>query len=377
MRSLGLIVNPVAGLGGRVGLKGSDGEDTVRRALELGAVPVSPARATEALRPLLASPEGPNVITYPGSMGEEEAREAGLCPEVIGSIGPAGTTAQDTRRAARDLLDRGVDLILFAGGDGTARDIYDSIGDAVPVVGIPSGCKIHSGVFAAHPRAAGELARLFLDGSVSCTSDLEVMDIDEDAFRHDVLRARLYGYLRVPDEPRLTQGAKAGGHGHSEEAAVASIAERVVEDMRPGRLYLVGSGTTPRGIMRRLGLPHTLLGVDVVRDARSVAVDASERDLLGLLDEARAAQGAGAEIIVTPIGGQGFILGRGNQQLSPDVIRRVGAGNVRVIATPAKLLGLPFHRLRVDTSDDEVDASLRGYRRVVTSYREVAVVEVV
>lgn len=393
VKRLGFIVNPLAGIGGRVGLKGSDGEETVRRAFELGAVCLSPRRAGEALAGLGPPAADLELLTYPGPMGEEEAAAAGFAPTVLGAVDPERTTSADTRRAAAEMLERGVDLLFFAGGDGTARDIHDVVGDRVPVVGIPSGCKIHSGVFAAHPSAAGELARLFLEGRVTRTHELEVMDIDEEAFRHDELRARLYGYLRVPHEPRLTQGSKAGGRGLSEEAAVDSIAERVVEEMRPGVLYLIGSGTTTRGVMRRLDLPHTLLGVDVVLDGVLVATDAAERDLLGLFDAtaagrasegaARASDAAGdlgggrdAAIVVTPVGGQGFIFGRGNQQLSPEVIRQVGVENVLVLATPAKLAGLPFQRMRVDTGDGEVDAALRGPRRVVTGYRESAVVVV-
>lgn len=390
MKRLGFIVNPLAGIGGRVGLKGSDGEETVRRAFELGAVCLSPRRAAEALAPFAPLAADLELVTYAGPMGEEEAVGAGFRPTVLGAIGPGHTSGTDTRRAACEMLGHGVDLLLFAGGDGTARDIYDAVGDHLPVVGIPTGCKIHSGVFATNPRAAGDLARLFLTGTITRTGELEVMDIDEDAFRHDELRARLYGYLRVPLEPRLTQGAKAGGRGRSEEAAVAAIAERIVEEMRPGRTYIIGSGTTTRAIMERLGLPNTLLGVDVVRDGGVVVADASERELLEVLapgapvpvgassaDAAGSRPAPGAEIVVTPVGGQGFIFGRGNQQLSPEVIRRVTPANVRVIATSAKLVGLPFHRMRVDTTDPEVDDMLRGYRRVVTGYRESAVVEVV
>ena len=372
MKRLGLIVNPLAGIGGRVGLKGSDGDETVRRALELGAVCLSPRRSIEALESLAPFAGDLELVTYPGAMGEDEATAAGLRPSVVGSIDPAHTSAADTRRAAQEMLKQDVDLLLFAGGDGTARDVYDVVGDRLVVVGIPTGCKIHSGVFAANPRAAGELARLFLEGAVTRTSELEVMDIDEDAFRAGELQARLYGYLRVPAEPRLTQGAKAGGRGRSEEAAAAAIAERIVEEMRPGHMYVIGSGTTTRAIMERLGLPNTLLGVDVVVDRDLLASDANEARLLTLLEQA-----TDAEIIVSPIGGQGFIFGRGNQQLSPEVIRAVGVENVRVIAAPGKLLSLPFHRMRVDSTDPEIDERLRGHRRVVTGYRESAVVEVV
>lgn len=396
MRTLGLIVNPVAGIGGAVALKGSDGAQIVRLALARGAVPHASERAEAALRVLASSVCGFRLLAARGMMGESEARAAGFDPEVVG-VGPDGanapigsTTPADTREAARRMVAAGVDLILFAGGDGTARDIYDAFAgpatgtglpapaegggrppDLVPVIGIPAGCKIHSAVYAATPAAAGELARRFVEGAVTRSAEFEVMDIDEDAFRAGEVRARLYGFLRVPEDRRLMQGAKVGGRGLTERAAAQAIAERVVEGMRAGRLYLIGPGTTTRAIMDRLGLEGTLLGVDAVRDGRLVARDASEAELLALLP-----RGQHATIVVTVIGGQGYILGRGNQQLGPAVIRRVGVDNLVVVATQGKLTALPTGRLRVDTGDDELDALLRGYRRVVTGYSEDAVLPV-
>jgi predicted polyphosphate/ATP-dependent NAD kinase len=233
MKRLGLIVNPLAGIGGCVALKGSDGAETVKRALELGAVPRSPTRAIDVLRKLLPLRDDFELVTYAGVMGADEAAVCGFTPTVVGSIDETQyTTARDTKEAAQAILDYGVDLLLFAGGDGTARDIYDVVGDKVLVLGIPSGCKIHSGVFGHNPGAAGHLAGLFLEDRVRRVAELEVMDIDEDAFRCGEVKGQLYGYMRVPDEPRFTQGAKGGGHSMGDEFYTRAIAERIVGDMK-------------------------------------------------------------------------------------------------------------------------------------------------
>ena len=360
---LGLIVNPVAGLGGRVGLKGTDGEDTVRKALELGAEPQAHKRAVEALKHI---PRSTLILTYPGAMGEEEAREAGFEPDVFGSIG-AITTSRDTVRAASAMTELGVDLILFAGGDGTARDIYSAVGSTVPVLGVPSGVKIHSAVFAVNPRAAGQLAAAYLRGEAETTL-AEVMDVDEDAFRQDVVSARLYGYMKTPTQPRLLQGGKEGS-SPGEEHTLNAIAADVTEGMLSGVLYIIGPGTTTRPIADALRQPKTLLGVDAYRDRVIVARDANEEKLLELIK-------GPAKVIVTVIGGQGFILGRGNQQISPRVIRRVGLENLMVVASPGKLASLKGKPMRVDTGDAELDAQLRGYIRVQTGYQRQTIYKV-
>jgi predicted polyphosphate/ATP-dependent NAD kinase len=370
-KKLGLIVNPIAGMGGRVGLKGSDGEEILRQARQLGATPTAPGRALKTLLALASLSDPIEVITYPAEMGAMEARQAGFEPRVIGQIRPDRTTAEDTRRAAAEMAVLGVDLLLFAGGDGTARNVYEAIGLRIPALGIPAGVKIHSGVYATTPDRAALLAAMVLNGQVKAFGELEVMDIDEAAFRRGQVSARLYGYLKVPLERRFTQGAKAASSNSvNEDAARQSIAEQIVETMKPGCLYIIGSGTTPRAIMDRLGLQNTLLGIDAVMGGNLIAADLNEPRLLKLMDDYK------TRIIVTPIGGQGYVFGRGNQQLSPEVIKKTGIENIIVAATPGKLASLQRRPLLVDTGDNQVDDMLRGYVRVVTGFREEMVYKI-
>ena len=358
---LGFVVNPVAGMGGRVGLKGSDGAETLRRAKELGATESSPERATEALRHLASLRGELEILTYPGEMGEYEARLAGFEPKVLGKIKEGATTSADTKAAASEMVNLGVDLILFAGGDGTARDIFEAIAGKLPALGIPTGVKIHSGVFAVSPAAAGELTAKYLRGEVKSVQESEVMDIDEEAFRENRLSARLYGYLRVPREESYMQGSKEASPVQEDENLKA-IAADLSDEMDPETLYVLGPGSTISSVAEHLGLTKTLLGVDVVQGGKIVASDLNEDQLLKIVT------GRKAKIIVTVIGGQGFVFGRGNQQISPRVIQAVGRENIVIAATPAKLATLHGKPLLVDTGDAALDNELTGYTRVVTDY---------
>jgi predicted polyphosphate/ATP-dependent NAD kinase len=263
-----------------------------------------------------------------------------------------------------------VDLLVYVGGDGTARDVCHAVGEDVLVLGIPAGTKMHSAVYATTPRAATQLIASFVRGELVHCRLAEVMDVDEEAYRQGVLSARLYGYLKVPDERGLVQRLKLASPG-SEVSALAGIADDVVERLREGDRLVVGPGTTTRAIANRLGLPKTLLGVDVYERDRLVAADVGERDLLRLVEDRP------TRIVVTPIGGQGYLFGRGNQQISPAVIHRVGRANLLVVATPSKLAALQGAPLLVDTGDPDVDAGLAGYMRLVTGYRAEVVYRVV
>lgn len=296
-------------------------------------------------------------------MGAEVLHTLGLEYGIAGEAAAALSSADDTRLAARTLLQRGVDLILFAGGDGTARDIFDAIGKAVPVLGIPAGVKMHSGVFAVSPEAAGELLVQLVAGGLVGLTPREVRDIDEEAFRHDVVRSRFYGELLVPGEGRYLQHTKVGGR-ESPDLVADDIADWLVENMEPGRTYLIGPGSTTAAIMTRLQLPNTLLGVDVIRDGTLLAADVDEDTLLAQLHQAPGE----STIVVTVIGGQGNLFGRGNQQFSPAVIRRVGPENILIVAAKSKIAALQGRPLLVDTNDPQLDAELCGWRTVVTGY---------
>jgi predicted polyphosphate/ATP-dependent NAD kinase len=361
-RKLGLIVNPIAGLGGRVGLKGSDGAEIQKKALELGAVPQSLNRAVQALERVTSIKDDLEIITYPSEMGEDATKECGFDPIVVGSIRKGKTTAEDTKNAAREMLRLGVDLLLFAGGDGTARDIYDAIGEGMPVLGIPAGVKIHSAVFGISPRSAGNLAVLYFRGRCD-VREAEVMDVDEEAIRQGIVSAKLYGYLRIPFEKRLIQGVKTPSSG-GEKEAMEAIAYEIVDAMKDDYLYIIGPGTTTRAITSKLGLNKTLVGVDVILNRRLAGTDVNEAQLLRLLEKRK------AKIIITPIGGQGYIFGRGNQQISPEVIKKVGRDNIMVVAAPEKINSLRGRPFLVDTGDRAVDRMLSGYIRVVTGYNE-------
>ncbi|MDO9507811.1 MAG: ATP-NAD kinase family protein [Thermovirgaceae bacterium] len=370
IKRLGLIVNPVAGMGGSVGLKGTDGKDILQEAIALGASPRAPLRAAEALEELSLRKDGIEIFVFSGDMGASESASAGFRTVLLGA-GSEGrlTSADDTVMAARLMEEAGVELILFAGGDGTARDMVMAVGTRVPVVGIPAGVKIHSPVFARNPAGAGKLADLFLFGSPMGLEELEVMDIDEEAFRGGIVRTSLYGYLRVPFERRHLQGGKSGG-GKSEAVELDGVVREAASRMTPGVLYLVGPGSTTAALMRRLGCEHTLLGVDAIRDGRTTGKDLSEKEILKIVEPGN------TRLIVTVIGGQGFILGRGNQQISPEVVRLAGKENIMIISTPSKLRSLIGKSLFVDTGDTLLDMELCGYIRVITGLGEETIFRV-
>jgi len=366
---LGIIVNPFAGMGGRVGLKGTDGQDIQKRCLELGGIAESPSRTVEALKQLLPIRNKVDIITYPYEMGEEESKRTGFNPKVIGSIKKGATTAQDTKKAAVEMLEEGVNLILFAGGDGTARDLYSVVTNRCVALGIPAGVKMHSAVYAINARAAGKLAAMYLEGSITQVRDAEVMDVDEDAFRQGRASAQLHGYMRVPAEETFVQSAKEG-RGESDDAAVENIANAILNEMEPDCLYILGPGTTIRGIKAKISLDNSLLGVDVALNKQLIARDVNEVELLRLI------RGKKAKIIVTVIGGQGYIFGRGNQQISPRVIREVSRQNIIVVATKGKITALGRKPLLVDTGDSTTDNMLTGYTKIVTGYSEQTVLKV-
>lgn len=364
-KKIGLIVNPVAGMGGSVGLKGTDGE-MYKKALELDAKPVTP-KNTKIFLSHIKHKDKIILVVAPGKMGEEYVKKFDIPFKVIGEVGEV-LSAKDTNRISSKMVKNGVELMIFVGGDGTARDIYDAINSKVPVVGVPAGVKIFSSVFAVSTRAAAEMVDAFVEGTD--VTEREVLDIDEDAFREDRLASRLYGYLIVPNVRSFLQSGKAASStNRSSVDNKEEIAAYIVEQMDRETLYLLGPGTTLKAIADEMGLQKTLLGIDAVTAGKLVGTDLNEKGILSLLKiyEKR-------KIIVTPIGGNGFIFGRGSKQFSPEVIKQVGRKNIMVVGTSDKLNRLDC--LRVDTGDFEVDRFLCGYLEVTVGYKEGMMVKV-
>jgi len=384
VKRVGFLINPTAGLGGAVGLKGTDNQAEEARAR--GARPVATPRAEAALHALEGYLKADCSIqalflTASGEMGEDVLSAMGLAHRVV-LRAATPTSAAHTRAACKRFLEDGADIILFCGGDGTARDVSSAVDGLVPVLGIPAGVKMHSGVFAVSPAAAADLAFSFLREEI-CLRDTEIADVDEELYRHGELQTRLYGVAKTPYAPALLQQRKQIYSSVDEDWAQQEIAAFAAEFMADGAAYIMGAGTTTARIAALMGLEKTLLGVDVVMNGKLILQDASEKDLLDLLDKLEpplpkpgdekgiARDESGGEpaprIIVSPIGAQGFLLGRGSQQISPSVVRKVGPDGIIIVATPHKLRQLPY--LLVDSGDQDLDAQLSGVRQVVVGYR--------
>ena len=370
MKKIGLIINPVAGIGGPAGMKGSDGAEVQRAAKELGIRSATADRTKIVLKSLSLVKEQVQLFTAPAEMGETAAKEMDFTPVVVSEIDSGNTTAADTIRIAREMAALGLDLLIFAGGDGTARNVAEAVGSDLTVLGVPGGVKIHSAVYAKNPLAAAELALRFAQGDEMETMSAEVMDIDEEKFRAGIVAARLYGYMNVLKVKTLMQCCKSGGK--SSQDSLDEIATDVAEyiEEHEDRLFVIGSGSTTRAVMDMLHLPNTLLGVDVIENGQVIASDVNEQQLYELV------KGRDATIVLTVIGGQGHILGRGNQQLSPRVLREVGLQNLMIIADPQKLAALPGRCLVVDSGDTELDQALCGWRAVVTGLGQTTMMKV-
>jgi predicted polyphosphate/ATP-dependent NAD kinase len=340
MRRIGFVCNPIAGMGGRVGLKGTDGKVTEAR--ERGAEPRAPERALAALGSLKER-LNVEILTCGDPMGESAAYNAGFAPETVYEPDEE-TTAEDTRRAVAELLARGVDLILFVGGDGTATDVAETVneeGSETPILGVPAGVKVYSSVFGITPQDAGRIAAAF-----DATESREVSDIDEDAYRAGEVRTSLRAVVNVPVAEELQSSKQLGG------GSIDGLANGFAAEIDPETTYVFAPGSTVGTIEEALGFDGTPLGVDVWKDGTVIVRDGSESEILAGLGEKNT-------IVVSPIGGQGFVFGRGNQQISPDVIRQC---EIEIVASRSKLDEIGV--LRVDTGDPELNAELRGWTRV-------------
>jgi predicted polyphosphate/ATP-dependent NAD kinase len=363
--TIGLVINPLAGVGGSVALKGSDADDTVEQALAKGGTLKAQQRGTIALEKLITVKDQLKFICFDGLMGASLLAKMNLNFEITGRSASSITSPSDTINAVNTFVVYGVDLILFVGGDGTARDIYSAIGQTIPVLGIPSGVKMHSGVFALSPNTAGEIIRLLITGAMVSVSSQEVRDIDEEAYRQERIKSKYFGEMLVPDMPRYLQATKVSGV-EVEALVVADIAADLIESIDDDILYLVGAGTTAASFMAELNLPNSLLGIDIVKAGELLLTDATEQQLLAQLKN----HSGEIKLVISVTGGQGFLFGRGNQQLSPAVIRAVGIGNIIILATKAKLNKIAGRPLLVDTGERSLDLELEGLYQVITGFHD-------
>lgn len=357
---LGFLINPVAGIGGAVALKGSDGTEVQQEARARGGQPRGADRAERAL----ASARHAGEIcwlTWAGNMGENVLAARGLAFQVIGAAAGDPTSA-DTRQAALALQDAGVDLLVFSGGDGTARDLLDALGQSLPVLGIPAGVKMHSGVFATTPERAGALLDALVDGGLVSLVPREVRDLDESAIAEGQIRPRYFGELMVPEPGGFLQHTKERGV-ESEPLAVneivAEVVERLAEEAAP---VVLGPGSTLHAVKAALGFDGSLLGFDVWRAGQVIARDVDAAWLEAELAEAR--------LVLSFTRGQGFLIGRGNQQLAPGFLARIGRQSLWVVGTRTKLKSLRGRPLLIDTDDPALDRSWSGLVEVITGYQD-------
>lgn len=362
MINIGLIVNPIAGMGGAVGLKGTDGREIIEKAKKLGAKPKSSNKAIIALKELEKLKKDIKIITGPNDMGENEAKELGFNVEVI-DIKNYKFSGTDTINMCRELLKKDIKLLLFVGGDGTARDVYEGVKDKIVTLGIPSGVKIHSPVYAINPKNAGVVVYKYITDKIKSTSMKEVIDLDENIYRKGRVNTKLYGYLRVPLDSLSMQNKKAPTP-LSEENAQKSIGLFITDFMEKDTIYVVGPGTTTKAILDTLNLDSTLLGVDIIKNKKIIKLDANEKDILKITKDNK------TKLVITPTGGQGYLLGRGNQQISDQVIKQVKKENIIVVSTLSKIKNLNFKPLYVDTSNVEIDNMLKGYIKIIVGYKD-------
>jgi predicted polyphosphate/ATP-dependent NAD kinase len=370
---IGFLVNPIAGMGGKVGLKGTDG--VVEKAVTLGAKPVASEKAMETINEFLSRSSENKIkwFTCSGDMGRNELKKAGVKDiEVVYTSKEETTTSEDTKNACKKFMEKNVDLILFCGGDGTARDIFEIVGNKIPILGVPSGVKMHSAVFGINTDASARMLHEFINKRLTI-GDAEIMDLDEERYRKGEWNIKLFGIASGIVEPTYVQVGKTMFESVSDDSIKDELTEHIEDEMKANSnyLYLFGSGGTIDYVAKKLNLKNTLLGIDAVYNNESVGNDLNEEGILKLLNKYPK-----AKVILSPIGAQGFILGRGNLQLSPQVIRKIGLDNIIVISTPSKLASTPV--LRVDTGDKKLDHDFKEkeFFMIVIGYRLSRVVKI-
>ena len=372
---VGIVVNPDAGLGGRLGFKGSDGR--AKEAREAGAQDRAGPRMQQCLEKFTSLLQSslnrskiiPELYALDGRMGGD------WIAQNYTSLGttPKSTSAEDTSKLVQQLIESKVDVIVYAGGDGTTRDIVNALGDIkIPLIGVPGGVKMHSGCFATTPNAAAEVLFSFVIGDLM-SSITEVMDLDEEVYLTGSWKVRMYGEALTPASPRFMQGAKQQVERSSEEEIIEGLANHIDEliSNNPNLMVVWGSGGTLRLIGQLIGHEMTLLGIDI-QYQNKIHTDLNEQELIKILSSHNGEK----LLLLSPMGGQGFLIGRGNLQLSPEVLRIIGIESILGVATPAKLMGLSH--VRIDTGDESLDDEFRTRKfvKMLQGYRTTRVIRV-
>ena len=369
---IGFVINPIAGMGGRVGLKGTDG--VADKAKKLGAKPVSPEKAKDMLKEFFSKyNDRISWFTCSGEMGYNELKKVGAENiKVVYKPKKDLTASKDTQNACKIFLEKKIKLIVFCGGDGTARDVFSAVDKNVPILGIPSGVKMHSAVFGINTEASAKMLHEFINDHLTI-GDAEIMDLDEERYRNGDWNIKLFGVAKGIVEPTYIQVGKSTFESLSDNAVKDELTEHIEDELKenPDFLYLFGSGGTIDYIADKIGFENTLLGIDAIYQGKVVGSDLNEEKILKLLEKHKK-----TKVILSPIGAQGFILGRGNLQLSPKVIKKIGLDNIIVVSTPSKLKSTP--KIRVDTGDKKLDKMFEEYEfmMIVIGYRLSRVVRI-
>ncbi len=371
---VGFLINPIAGMGGAVGLKGTDGP-LYLEALRRGAKPEAHLRALRFLKRCLEiglfNSKDVTFIVANGVMGCKYFIELDINENSFKCLGIPkrdSTTSDDTKACVREFIRYGVDVIVFVGGDGTARDIIEVTKGEVPLIGVPAGVKMYSACFAVSPESAADLLNLLINNQ-ALINYVDIVDVDEySIFASDKLRLRTFGKTLAVNHKYLVTSSKELVKG--DEADKEGITKYFIEEyFKPDIPYILGPGSTVKYIADKLGVPKTLLGFDAVLGRKLIGKDLSEKDIIYIISKYGIPY-----VVLSVIGGQGFLIGRGNKQLTARVLRIIGKNRIIVVATKAKLL---HHRyLLIDTGDTELDERLSGYWRIITGYREETIVKV-
>lgn len=360
MKKIGVVINPIAGMGGSVGLKGTDGFEILEEAVKRGAIRHSEERTIDALKILKTS--STVIFSCEGNMGGDILTRLGIGYNSVKEAADI-TTERDTIETVERFLKEKVDLIVFAGGDGTARNVCEVVADKIPVIGVPTGVKIHSPVFCITPFAAADLLKQFTKGKINQFKEAEVIDLNEEDYRKEKINTKLFGYMKIPYDSKLVQCKKTGSSSNEKRSQIA-IAEFVIEDMKKDEIYLIGAGSTTKAITDRLNIKGSLLGIDAVKNKKIIGKDLQENEIINLIDNEI------VNLVITPIGGQGFIFGRGNQQLSGKILNQINKKKILIVSAKEKLNSLMGKNLLIDTGNEVINKYLRGYYKVLTGYHE-------